>query len=212
MTPERLISVLHEEVIYAHLLHETFFQVFDSTEDVTRLLEDSDEQFFLLINSIYLDAIPLSFTRLLDPAKTGSKDNLSLFYLIEQTSLSAHNDFGKWLSDLKTIREAAQKFFDARNKVTGHLDLVINANRASIPRPSFSRTDIQEIYHRITTWLNEVRLGLGLPYCSYNIGVANFQYARPLLLTLGEGRKSLNQKAAAGQVPKLPSDKVSPYS
>ena len=192
-TEEQLIAAINSELIYAHMLHQTFFTLFDSGEEVARLLEDSDEQFFSLVFSMYLDAIALSFTRLLDPDKSVGKDNLSLFYLLERTDLRNHKEYAKWLAELQTLKGRAGKFIAVRNKVTGHLDFQTNINLAGTPKPSFSRQDIEEVYNLIADWLNSVRAGIGTPAWVYTIGVANFQYARPLLLRLREAKKALDR-------------------
>jgi hypothetical protein len=101
---EQLMTSINSELIYAHMLHETFFNLFDSGEEVARLLEDSDEQFFLLVHSMYLDAIALSFTRLLDPKKSFGNENLSLFYLLECTDLRSHKDYANWHGDLEKLK------------------------------------------------------------------------------------------------------------
>jgi hypothetical protein len=47
----------------------------------------------------------------------------------------------------------------------------------------------------------------------YTAGVANFQYARPLLLRLEEARKALNASALrTGQLPEPPGNTINPYS
>lgn len=193
-TEEQLITAINNELIYAHMLHQTFFTLFDSGEEVARLLEDSDEQFFSLVFSMYLDAITLSFTRLLDPDKSVGNDNLSLFYLLERTELLNHKDYAKWLGELQLLKGRAGKFYAVRNKVTGHLDFHINIRQAGTPKPSFSRQDVEEVYNLIADWLNSVRSGIGMPAYLYTIGVANFQYARPLLMRLREAKKVIDRQ------------------
>jgi hypothetical protein len=187
-----LVCSVGNELTYAHMLHQIFFHLFDAGEDVKQLLIDSDEQFFSIIREIFLDAIALSFTRLLDPERSCGKDNLSLFYLFEQPSLCSHPDHGKWRIELDQIRQKANPFGVVRNKVAAHLDLSDTKNRGIVGRPSFSRPNIEEVYGRIADWLNLVRAGLGMPYFDYKIGVSGFRYAKPLLLTLAKARKTQN--------------------
>lgn len=190
-TAVKLIPKIDQEIFRAHTIHETFFALFDSGDEVITLLDESDGQFFELIYLMYLDAITLSFTRLIDGDKSCGKDNLSFYYLLKRTDLKSRGRHAEWLADLDAVKKRAAAFKEVRNTQVGHLDFATAIKGGLSPKPSFSKKDIEDVYCGLTALLAKIREELGMTPMSYSIGIAGFQYARPILLRLREAKKAL---------------------
>ena len=192
-TAAELIPKIEQEIFRAHTIHETFFALFDSGDEVVSLLDESDGQFFELVYLMYLDAITLSFTRLIDGDKSCGKDNLTFYYLLKRTDLKSHARYAEWIADLDAVKKRAEAFREVRNTVVGHLDFVTTVMGGLSPQPSFSRKDIEDVYRGLTELLAKIRAELGMTPMLYSIGIAGFQYARPILLRLREAKKALEK-------------------
>jgi hypothetical protein len=190
-TATELIPKIDQEIFRAHAIHETFFALFDSGDEVIALLDESDGQFFELVYLMYLDAITLSFTRLIDGDKSCGKDNLSFYYLLKRTDLKSHGRHAKWLAELDAVKKRAEAFKKVRNTQVGHLDFVTAVMGGLSPKPSFSKKDIEDVYSGLTALLANIREELGMTPMLYSLGIAEFQYARPILLRLREAKKAL---------------------
>lgn len=186
-----IIARIDDEVIRAHILHETFFRLFDSGVETANVLMESDEQFFELTYLMFLDSIALSFTRLLDPEKGSKNTNLSFFYLLKETELKLHPKSTVWLGELERIKGNAKVFRDARNKYVAHHDLQTLIKPSSLSKPGFSRTDITEVYRELTDLLSAIKAEIAMPPLIYGLGVAGYQYAQPLLLRLTTAKTAI---------------------
>lgn len=191
-TATELIPKIDQEIFRAHTIHETFFTLFDSGDEVTALLDESDGQFFELVYLMYFDAITLSFTRLIDGDKSCGKDNLSFYYLLKRTDLKSHGRHAEWLADLDVVKRRAGTFKQVRDTQVGHLDFVTAVTGGLSPKPSFSKEDIEDVYRGLTALLTKIREELGMIPKLYSVGIAGFQYARPILMRLREAKKALD--------------------
>lgn len=190
-TAADLIPKIDQEIFRAHTIYTTFFTLFDSGDDTISLLSESDGQFFELVYLMYLDAITLSFTRLIDGDKSCGKDNLTFYYLLKRTDLRSHARYVEWLGDLDVVKQRAEVLIKVRNTQVGHLDFVTAVMGGVPPKPSFSKEDIEDVYLGLTTLLEKIRQAIGMPPMLYSNGIAGFQYARPILLRLREAKKAL---------------------
>lgn len=194
---KELVGVIDNEMAHLSTVFSTFTRLYRSDTDVRNLLADSDLAFFSDLYIIYLHYISVSVSRLLDPAKTGKKANLTIASLIEGLRAAKHPRSADFADRLKGIREQAYNFVDPRNQLVAHLDLSVNnIAPGRRPIPSFTKSEFDSFYKETGTLMNEIREEIGLPPNMYDWGVFGHTCGRKLLRRLEISRESIQEKTA----------------
>jgi hypothetical protein len=192
---KRLIAVLDNEIAHLSSVFSTYARLYRGDKDVRALLSESDGAFFSDLYIVYLHYISVSVSRLLDPAATGKKANLTIAAVI--SILRFHNypgaiDFEKRLD---RIRKEAYNFVDPRNQLVSHLDLVANditpGQRAI---PSFTKSEFEAFYKELGILMNDIRQALGMIPNMYEWGIMGHGCGRKLLHLLKSAQEHINNK------------------
>ena len=196
---KRLIAVLDNEIAHLSTVFSTYARLYRGDDDVRALLSDSDGAFFSDLYIVYLHYISVSVSRLLDPAATGKRANLTIAAVI--SILRFQNcpgalDFEKRLDKIRTN---AYNFIDPRNQLVSHLDLVANdITQGQRAIPSFTKSEFEVFYKDLGHLMNDIRGALGMIPYMYEWGIMGHGCGRKLLHRLKTARKHLNNKIEQG--------------
>lgn len=186
---KRLIEVLDNEIVHLGSVFSSYARLYGGDEDVRALLLDSDGAFFSDLYIVYLHYISVSVSRLLDPAVTGKKANLTIAAVI--SILESHNDPGviDFKGHLDKIRMNAYNFVDPRNQLVSHLDRAANDITPGWRAiPSFTESEFETFYKDLGHLMNDIRAALGMMPNMYELGIVGHECGRKLLQRLQAAR------------------------
>ncbi|MFA6564000.1 MAG: hypothetical protein WCV00_19010 [Verrucomicrobiia bacterium] len=182
---ESVIAVLDNEIAHLSSVYFTYERLYRGDSDTRKLLSDSDSAFFSDLYIIYLNYISVAVSRLLDPEKTGTKSNLTIFTLISILKAKGYPEADALNQRLKDIKTRAYNFTDPRNQLVSHLDLDVNCidpRKKSIP--SFIKSEFEEFYRDTGKLMNDIRAVLGMPPNMYEWGIVGHGCGRKLIYRL----------------------------
>ena len=139
---KRLIAVLDQEIVQLRTIFSTYARLYQGDKEVRKLIHDSDGAFFIDLYIVYLHYISISVSRLLDPAATGKKSNLTIAAVIRHLKLRDHPVANELDKRLGKIRAAAYNFTEPRNQLVSHMDLnAHDITPGERPIPSFIKAE-----------------------------------------------------------------------
>jgi hypothetical protein len=134
-----------------------FLQLY-SDDDAISLLNNTAPSYFRVCQDTLLNDILMAICRLTDPAKTGSKTNLSLQRLVDTVDESTNKNLK---SELVRLLDLAQTNFDFarahRNRRLAHIDLKTRMNSHPEPLSGITQKSLQEALDSIATIMNTVQ-------------------------------------------------------
>jgi len=203
---KRLIAVLDNEITHLSSVFSTYARLFHGDEDIRALLSDSDGAFFSDLYVVYLHYISVSVSRLLDPATTGKKANLTIAAVITILSSQNHPRVIEFEERLLKIRESAYNFVDPRNQLVSHLDLDANdIDPGKRPIPSFTKSEFESFYKDTGQLMNDIQDAVGISPNMYECGIMGHGCGRKLLHRLKTAHEHVTKKIEHGEA-----DKASP--
>ena len=136
---------LWDELVIAHDSWEQYVTLFAHSDERVRMLNACAGWFFATTQRTLLREVILSISRLTDPIKSGSFDNLVIASLLSDSAIDSHDG----------LRDAMQAAVDAavskaasvrvhRNKYVAHLDHATALGTGDQPLPGLRREDISE--------------------------------------------------------------------
>lgn len=156
---EEIYKVLSREVTELHYRWIIYREVYAQGEDVTRLLNENGASFFYFVDFLMLDNVALTFSKLTDPNKQRSNDNLSLKQLIVCANDQKNIQLAQELSsDFYALKLACEKFRVLRNKRIAHADLIHSLGLAKEPLSGFSREYVEEALKLLRLYMNKFEL------------------------------------------------------
>lgn len=130
------------------------------SEESIKKLNSYSGTIFGILQLALIDSIFIGIARLMDPAKQGSNENLTIEYLVKHNSLEQDENVSKALGLAKPLYEASNiKVY--RNKMLAHSDLSATLGALSISTNITSEKAIKlwEAMYNVVSWV-ELRLGL----------------------------------------------------
>jgi len=149
---------LWQEAARLHLNWKLYLDLFGDPGK-TDVLNATVPSVFQLIEENLLASMTVSFGRLIDPSKTGKKDNLSLARLVE--SLPAHCDdvFTRSAEKrLAVIKAECEPISAHRNRRVAHNDLATAISYHDNPLPGIGRERISNALKMIADLMNSIQL------------------------------------------------------
>jgi hypothetical protein len=138
----------------------TFIDLY-GTESHVALLNKTAPLFFHIVQDIFVDDVILSILRLLDPAKSKGKENLSIAHLIDHIAQGGPAALHAEVVDLYShIRTDAAQLIKIRNKRLAHNDLAERQNRSVSLYAGVSRNFIDEQIKRLCNLMNKIHSSL----------------------------------------------------
>ena len=119
-----LFNCIHEEVVQLFYRWKMFRQLFGSGEENLNLLNQSGSNVFALLQGLIIENAFLTLSRLTDPERTGSYQNLSIRNLLGKIETTLGDKVREDLrGKLAKLEAATEKLRSHRNKRIAHLDL-----------------------------------------------------------------------------------------
>ena len=120
--PEDSFRELWNDIAWLHRRWDAYKKLFRSQERV-KLLNQTAPDFFHLIQKVLADDVLLAVARLLDPASTGNKPNLTLARLaLEIEGLGEHALADEIDIAREQLRTRCSSILQTRNKSLAHRD------------------------------------------------------------------------------------------
>ncbi|MHB8413796.1 MAG: AbiU2 domain-containing protein [Acidiferrobacteraceae bacterium] len=92
------------------------------SEEIERTINSAAPHFFYMTRALLIDAIYLGIARLLDPARQGNNDNLTIQRVIESCTTAGTQEHTSALRHLSEARALFEPGREARNKILAHAD------------------------------------------------------------------------------------------
>jgi len=171
LIPDDLAEVyegLRREIQWLQAKWQIFCQLFVVSEEQTYLLNRKAPGFFRIVYGVLLDDVFMSLSRLIDPARTGPKENLCLARLIELIGASDNPEFYREIGDMQErIRSHCEPFRKRRNRTLAHSDLSTSLENHADPLPGISIRMIKEGLQMVRDLMNCIEDQFDLPRILY---------------------------------------------
>jgi len=192
---EKIIDLLDHEFFDAYSVFKTYSNLFCSGVDTLDLLKESDAAFFRELYVVYLNYLSVAVSRLLDPARTGRKMNLTYFHLLDLLEEHTSTPQTQLRDDLAKCKEDAYNFTEPRNQLVAHLDLSVNTKSESGKSvPSFQPVEFNAFYESISKFMNEIRKILGKDPFMYEWGISGHVHGKKLLHRLARAESAIKNR------------------
>ena len=156
-TVEELLQAISEELGELHLKWLLFSQLYES-EDVVNLLTESAPTFFGTCQSVFLDNIILSISRLTDPPKTCGKENLTLERILDSIDSSFKDLRAELQEILKVVKDSCLFIKNHRDRRIAHSDLKTYFQDHPEPLLGITKEEIEKALLGLRTFVNKVEL------------------------------------------------------
>jgi len=150
---------LHTEVVWLHGRWEIYDNLYGASPERIDLLNRTAPTFFAMLQSILLNDVQLTLSKLADPATTFKRPNLTLETLLHGiTGLPEPQLATKLTPVLATYRAACEKVKARRNKDIAHFDFAtqIAPGRKAEVLPGPSRQEIDTALTALREFMKEV--------------------------------------------------------
>ncbi len=151
-----LFEVLWQELCGFSAKWNLYLDLF-GTEKTRDVLSDTAPGAFELIESALRNDMTMSLGRMMDPATTGGKQNLSierLLAVLKSSCPPALHD--SWVHKLQEIRAHAAPFKELRNRMIGHTDLRTALASTADPTMAVARPHVAKARTLIAELLNKI--------------------------------------------------------
>lgn len=168
---EEIFQKINHQVSTLHVYRQLYDQIYGS-ESTIDVVNNSAKVFFAMNQSIFIDSIILSVSRLLDPATSGAFENLSLHQLMNQVKKdenSADDLIDRLDKLLESIHKHIESFKKHRNKRIAHLDRDTIQNAAAEPLPEISEKNLDKVIEYMDKFMNEILLYYNRSHRDYYI-------------------------------------------
>ncbi len=163
-----LYHALHNEVIWLHAKWSEYRKLYAHSSARIGALNDVAGFFFRVVQDVLWDDVLLHLVRLIDPPKSGGKDNLTVSRLPEAIT---EKDFADKVRDLVCAAQGSASFASEwRNRHLAHRDLALALGTGAAQLPRASRRDVEEALGALRAVMNEVHAR----YLKGHVGFENF--------------------------------------
>jgi hypothetical protein len=152
---KEVIEVISNNLIVTCAKWNTLIELFGADKKNLDLMNRIAPHFFVVLQDTYLDSVLLGITRLLDPAKSRDKRNLTLYTLGEvlggNATLKLKREYEEELRALNTLAATLKLH---RDKRIAHTDYGVATKAESLP--AFFIKTVKEALARMAALVNKV--------------------------------------------------------
>lgn len=147
----QVVRAFCEECVWLHSIRMHFTDLFESSDERSKLLAEIASTFFYDLNLVLIDYMLLQQCKLTDPASSGiNKDNLTTNFILQ---LGWSTETGVILEEQnQRLMEFRTKIVDARRKLVAHLDL--RARLGTLNLGQFSKKDEANFWEALQVFVN----------------------------------------------------------
>lgn len=141
-------------------LYYIFIQIYGQSADRIEKFNEFENTIAASLYNLLYEKIIICICKLLDPAETGNKENLTLETLLSElkNNMSVERSV-EFTGLLNEIRMNAKKFKDMRDKAFAHNDREFYEDRKLLQ--GVSRYEIKNVLNLIDVWMNKLSLEFG---------------------------------------------------
>lgn len=148
---------LQDEATKIHYTWSLYKELYANGDEVISLLNKYGSNLFLLIQKLLIENITLELSKLTDPHRQGSNENLSLKQIQVYADKAGHHDLLKTAKLLyDDIERKCQPFRVVRRKRIAHADFNHALKLSETPLPSISILDIDNTLAALSRYLNAI--------------------------------------------------------
>ena len=174
MFPDEIADVFEElktEVTWLHGRWIIYRQLYAESERRIDLLNESASTFFFILQDVLIGEIQVSLSKLTDPPRSGSHENLSLELLQQRLESTSNTELAlSTRQTLNALQHNCEPFRQWRNKKLAHLDLLTAMEASPNPLPGTSRQMIEDSLELVREYLNSIERS----YCASETGYEHF--------------------------------------
>jgi hypothetical protein len=187
-------SLLNNEVAILHPYWKEYVELFSTNQKRIDRLNQTAPGFFRMLQTELFQTNILHLARLIDPSKTGKKENLSLQNLPELVTDAV---LKKTLTDLLAVVTQKTEFArDWRNRRFAHHDLALAINAGAIPLETANKEKFNKALKALADVINAVEAHYFKNFTSFE-HIAGNAGAATLLYVLGDGVKAKERRQKA---------------
>ena len=150
-----LWSTLKSEVVWVHGRWIIYRQLYGTSEERVALLNRCGATFFHILQIVLLQDVQLSLSKLGDPARTGSRKNMTVDFLVEQLKAAQQTAVvDKVLPLVTAFDTSCEKLRHRRNKSIAHFDLNTMLRTKVTPLEGPSRDEIENALEALRNVMN----------------------------------------------------------
>ena len=139
---EKLFFAIDEEIVQLFYRWKIFSQLFGNGMENLKILNQSGSNVFALLQTLVIENVYLTLSRLTDPEKTGAHQNLSIRNLVgkleSELSEKLRKDLTTKLAKLDALCKNLRKY---KNKRISHLDLGQAIKAKSLPPVTYGELE-----------------------------------------------------------------------
>ncbi|MEZ8782601.1 hypothetical protein AB6D77_08100 [Vibrio splendidus] len=160
---------LKDEVNEVHFRWVVYRQVYAQGPKEIELLNKNGAYFFYVAQHLFMDNVALSFSKLTDPNKQRSNENLSLKQLTVLANDSGDLELAKTLKKkFEELLKSCEKFRTLRNKRIAHADLHHAMGVAEELLPGISRKYVEDALVLLRDFMNTYELAVSQSQTLYD--------------------------------------------
>jgi hypothetical protein len=182
-----LFDAISNELTTVHFRWKQYRILFAEKPSRIDLLNESAPFFFQIIQNALMEDTLLGIARLVGPAKSAGKSNLSLERL---TKLIRNPKFAELQKEAENLVETAKNLgefaIEWRHRRIAHQDLDLVLGKSPTPLPDVTRDRIEKVLSALGEVLNRIAVGYGGSPTAYSWVVAPDD-AKELLYVIRDG-------------------------
>lgn len=180
---------IHLETLLLHGRWLTYRALFAESQERINMLNSTASGFFRVIENALFDGVELGLSRLTDPARNKSQENLSLLQLQEKLETYGEPALAlRCQNTLNALLAQCKPFRDRRHKLIAHFDLDVAMKNLVQPLPGVSRQMVDDALRSIRSYLNDIHQHYSCSEWAYqHLGQPNG--ANALLATIRAGQR-----------------------
>jgi len=154
---EGIFEKVRSEVIFLHGWWNIYRQLYGTSKERVKFLNECAGFFFYLIQNALMDGTQLILTRLSESVRTFGKKNLSLELICEVVRELGNNELFSGLNESRLrYKELCNAFKNHRDKRIVHNDYETFVNETSESLPGVSRAMVEEALKELRSFMNQV--------------------------------------------------------
>ena len=163
---------LHREVVWLHGRWSMYEQLFGTSERRIQALNQVAPTFFGTLQTVLLDEVQLTLSRLGDPARSGRRSNLTLETLVEEIGKIPEPDLAARLVVLlEEFRVTCEQIVLRRNRRIAHYD--VSTHRSAEGLAGASREEVDRVLGALRSFMTTVYAYYMNSHMAYELFVLN---------------------------------------
>ena len=166
---QQVFKNLQDDLLWLHAKWKIYRQLFAASEERIAILNDFAPDFFQVVHDGLIFDLLLTMSRMTDPAKTRSKENLTLDRLMSMLRKPGSEKLPKELRiKVEAVKQSCHPFRDIRNRQLAHTDLGTALEYHPDPLPGISREMVEHALTAFRHLFESIDRYLGNAETNYN--------------------------------------------